>query len=412
MKQIFQTVLQLSLSGSLLILALLLLRLLLRRFPKWGNVVLWGLVAVRLLLPFRIESRFSLIPGKQSPQYDFAGMIPVPDVGEVPIVTAPDWNPINLIALVWLLGVLLFLLWFAFSYLRLSSRLNTAVRLRDNIYQSEFVDTPVVVGFIRPRIYLPFRVDEACFNPILSHEQAHIRRGDHWWKLLAFFCLAVHWFNPLVWVAYVLFGRDVEFACDEAVIKKLDQKGRADYAQALMVYGAKIRGVPGMLMAFGATDTKGRIKAVARYKRPGACRVILLVASSALLMICFLTDPVTAIQQRPIDDVHTQLQGTIGPIQESVSTMPSEGTSEPVQIPTSTVPSEEELLSKLAYLKKCLARYEEVLAENMQSYQNAFEAGDENKMFGLKLSIAYHKRMVEEYELRVSVLEAKIAQMQ
>lgn len=412
MKQIFQTVLQLSLSGSLLILALLLLRLCFRRSPKWGNVALWGLAAVRLLLPFRIESRFSLIPGKPAPQYDLPDTTPMPDVDGIPTVTAPDWDPTNLIALVWLLGVLLFLFWFAFSYFRLHSKLNTAVRLRDNIYQSEFVATPMVVGFIRPRIYLPFRVDEACLGPILAHEQAHVCRGDPWWKLLAFVCLTVHWFNPLVWVAYLLFGRDVEFACDEAVIKKLDMKGRANYAQALMVYSTKLYGLPISLMAFGETDTKGRIKAVARYQCPGVCRVILLAVCSALLMICFLTDPVTAIQQLPTDDVHTQGQGSTGPIQESVSTMPSEGTSGPVQIPTSPIPTEEDLRSELAYSKECLALYKEVLAENMQSYENAFEAGDENRMFGLKLSIAYHKRMVEEFELRVSILEAKIAQMQ
>ena len=408
MRQVFQAVLQLSLSGSLLILALLLLRLCFRRFPKWGNVALWGLAAVRLLLPFRIESRFSLIPGKTTPQYDFADTVPVPDVGEVPTITTPVWDPVNLIAVVWLAGVLLFLLWFVFSYFRLSSRLNTAVRLRDNIYQSEFVATPIVVGFIQPRIYLPFCVDEACLDPILAHEQAHIRRGDPWWKLLAFVCLAVHWYNPLVWVAYFLFGRDVEFACDEAVIKKLDAKGRADYARTLMVYGAKFYGFPVSLTAFGVTETKGRIRAVARYKRPGAWRVLLLGVCCLLLAACFLTEPVTAVNGKDPEDGFTQSWEEKDPI----ATMPSEGTSEPVPIPTSPTPSEEELLSELAHLKECLALYEEALAENMQSYENAFEAGDKNKMFGLKLSIAYHKRMVEEFELRVSILEAKIAQMQ
>lgn len=408
MKQVFQTVLQLSLSGSVLVLALLLLRLCFRRFPKWGNVALWGLAAVRLLIPFHIESRFSLIPGKPTPQYDFVGTVPMPDVGEVPTVAAPDWDPIHLIALAWLVGVLLFLLWFAFSYYRLQRKLRTAVRLRDNIYQSEFVTTPMVVGFIHPRICLPFRVEEACLGPILAHEQAHIRRGDPWWKLLAFVCLAVHWFNPLVWLAYMLFGRDVEFACDEAVIEKLDPKGRADYAQALMVYGAKVHGFPVSLMAFGATETKGRIRAVARYKRPRAWRVLLLGVCCLLVAVCFLTDPVAAVNGEDPDDGFTQSWEEKDPI----TTVPSEGTSGPVQIPTSPMSSEEELLSELAHLKDCLALYEEVLAENMQSYKNAFEAGDENKMFGLKLSIAYHKRMVEEFELRVSILEAKIAKMQ
>lgn len=408
MKQIFQTVLQLSLSGSLLILALLLLRLCFLRFPKWGNVALWGLTATRLLLPFRIESRFSLIPGKNTPQYDFVGTVPVPDVGGVPTITTETWDVSNLAPFVWMIGVFFFLAWFALSYFRLSSRLNTAVRLRDNIYQSEFVATPMVVGFIQPRIYLPFRVDAASFDSILSHEQAHIHRGDPLWKLLAFVCLAVHWFNPLVWVAYLLFGRDIEFACDEAVIEKLDQKGRADYAQALMVYGAKVHGFPISPMAFGATETKGRIRAVAQYKRPGAWRVLLLGGCCLLLTFCFLTDPVTVVNVEDPNDGFTQSWEEIDP----TVTVPSEGASGTVQIPTSPMPTEEDLLSELAYSEDCLASYKEALAENMQSYENAFEAGDKNKMFGLKLSIAYHKRMVEEFELRVSILEAKIAQMQ
>lgn len=408
MKQVFQTVLQLSLSGSLLIFAILLLRLLLRRFPKWGNVALWGLAAIRLLLPFRIESRFSLIPGKQSPQYDFTGTVIVPDAGEIPTLTTETWDLSNLAPLVWMIGVFFFLVWFAFSYFRLSSRLNTAVRLRDNIYQSEFVATPMVAGFFQPRIYLPFRVDETCLESILAHEQAHIRRGDPWWKLLAFVCLAVHWFNPLVWVAYLLFGRDVEFACDEAVIKKLDQKGRADYAQALMVYGTRVHGFPGSLMAFGAADTKGRIKAVARYKRSGAWHVLFLGTCCLLLTLCFLTNPVTAGNGKdPNDDFTQSWEGT-----NPIVTTPSEGELGPVQIPTSPMPTEEDILSELAYSKACLASYEEVLTENMEAYRNAFQAGDEKKMLGLRLSIAYHKRMVEELELRVSVLEAKLAQMQ
>lgn len=407
MKQVFQNVLELSLCGSWLILAILLLRLFPRRFPKWGDAALWGLVAARLLLPFHVESRFSLIPGKPEPQYDFADTVPMPDVGETPAVTTGAWDLSNLIWLVWLIGVLFFLTWFAFSYFRLSSRLNTAVRLRNNIYQSEFVATPMVVGFIQPRIYLPFRVDAAGFDPILAHEQAHIRRGDQWWKLLAYVCLAVHWFNPLVWLAYMLFGRDVEFACDEAVIEKLDRKGRADYAQALMMYGAKVHGFPVSLMAFSTTETKGRIRAVARYKRPRAWRVVLLAICCVLLTVCFLTDPVTAVKEHTSDDGFAQLWEEKDP----VASMPSEGASEPVQISTSPIPSEEELLSELAVLKHCLAVYEEALAKGQEAHKNAFETGDKNAMLGLQLSNAYHKEMVEEFELRIKILEAKIERM-
>lgn len=394
MKQVFQTVLQLSLSGSLLILALLLLRLCFRRFPKWGNVALWGLVVVRLLLPFRIESRFSMIPGKTMPQYDFVDTVPVPDVGEVPTVTAPDWDPINLVALVWLLGVLLFLLWFAFSYYRLQRKLRTAVRLRDNIYQSEFVATPMVVGFIQPRIYLPFRVEEAYLGPILAHEQAHIRRGDPWWKLLAFVCLAVHWFNPLVWVAYLLFGRDIEFACDETVIKKLDAKGRAAYARTLMVYGAKIRGVPGMLMAFGATDTKGRIKAVARYRFPVAWRIVLLGICFLLLAVCFLTSPVTAAKE-----------------QMPITAVPGEGTLGSDQSANSELSREETLRNNIDRLKRWLAWYEEQLEIYQIWYREASNRGDSEQQLMHERIIINYMELIGKTQTRIETMENEMAKL-
>lgn len=234
MTEVFQRILSVSYSASWLIIAILGLRFLVRRMPKWGNVLLWGLVALRLLLPYSIESRYSLIPGKQ-----VNGNLPAINNINSPVfdgsvtTTNGDLSIAAIFSFLWLVGVLALLTYSAVRYLRLLRKLHTAILVRDNIFQSEAVDAPVVVGVVNPRIYLPFNVKQLDMNYIIAHEQAHIRRRDHWWKLLGFVLLTLHWFNPLVWIAYALLCRDIEMACDEAVIRDLDNNGRADYAKHL-----------------------------------------------------------------------------------------------------------------------------------------------------------------------------------
>ena len=297
MIEVFQRIMSVSYSASWLIIAILGLRFLVRRMPKWGNVLLWGLVALRLLLPFSIESRYSMIPGKQ-----VDGDLPAINNINSPVfdgsvtTTNGDLSITAIFSFLWLVGVLALLTYSAVRYLRLLRKLHTAILVRDNIFQSEAVDAPVVVGFVNPKIYLPFNVKQLDVNYIIAHEQAHIRRHDHWWKFLGFLLLTLHWFNPLVWIAYALLCRDIEMACDEAVIRDLDNDGRADYAQALVTYSTKRQTLAVHPLAFGETAVKSRLKSIMNYRKASRWSVAFIIVSCMFLTMCFLTDPVQAVE--------------------------------------------------------------------------------------------------------------------
>ena len=268
-----------SISASWLIAALLMLRLLLRKMPKRSVILLWGLVGLRLLIPFSIESRLSLIPGNQP--------------GATPVVSESGQIP-EIWSLLWLMGVLLFTVYFLMSYWYFLRTLDTAVFLQEKTYQSDRIQAAVVVGLWRPKIYIPFRMESDSMAYILAHEQAHIRRRDHWWKLLAYFMLTLHWFNPLVWIAYVMLGRDMELACDEEVIRDLDTQARGDYAQALMMNSRRRHHSTVYRLCFGEIGVKERVRSVLNYQRPSAWHSVVLAVFSIVLGVCFLTDPVGA----------------------------------------------------------------------------------------------------------------------
>ena len=279
MTTVFLVVLSMSISASWLIAALLMLRLLLRKMPKRSVILLWGLVGLRLLIPFSIESRLSLIPGNQP--------------GATPVVSESGQSP-EIWCLLWLMGVLLFTVYFLISYWHFMRKLDTAVFLQEKTYQSDRIQAAVVVGLWRPKIYIPFRMESDSMAYILAHEQAHIRRRDHWWKLLAYFMLTLHWFNPLVWIAYVMLGRDMELACDEEVIRDLDTQARGDYAQALMMNSRRRHHSTVYRLCFGEIGVKERVRSVLNYQRPSAWHSVVLAVFSIVLGVCFLTDPVGA----------------------------------------------------------------------------------------------------------------------
>ena len=279
MTTVFLVVLSMSISASWLIAALLMLRLLLRKMPKRSVILLWGLVGLRLLIPFSIESRLSLIPGNQP--------------GTTPVVSESSQIP-EIWSLLWLMGVLLFTVYFLMSYWYFLRTLDTAVFLQEKTYQSDRIQAAVVVGLWRPKIYIPFRMESDSMAYILAHEQAHIRRRDHWWKLLAYFMLTLHWFNPLVWIAYVMLGRDMELACDEEVIRDLDTQARGDYAQALMMNSRRRHHSTVYRLCFGEIGVKERVRSVLNYQRPSAWHSVVLAVFSIVLGVCFLTDPVGA----------------------------------------------------------------------------------------------------------------------
>ena len=310
MNELFLKIINMSISAGWLTLVVLILRLVLKKSPKWVNVLLWGIVAVRLICPFTIESALSLIPSAETfPEKVISGQSFDIQTGIAPVdsrindylgdryfegVTVPANNGSNVmtvLTIIWVIGMLLLVSYTAISYWRLHRKVNTAVLYRDNIFQSENVSSPFVLGIIRPRIYLSFKTNGQNLEHVVAHEQVHIRRKDHWWKPLGFLLLAIHWFNPLMWLAYILLCRDIELACDEKVIRGLGSEQRADYTQALLACSVNRRMIAACPLAFGEVGVKERVKSVMEYKKPAFCIIIVSIIACAIVAICFLTNP-------------------------------------------------------------------------------------------------------------------------
>lgn len=313
MSVLFLRVVNLAIAAGWLVLAVLVLRLLLKKAPKWTRLLLWAVVALRLLCPVSVETVWSLLPSAETVPLDIERAAAPAIASGVEAVDrvinpalqqsfAPDpaasanplqiWIPV--LSLLWLAGAAALLLYAALSYLRLRRRVATAVRLRDNIYQSEQIPAPFVLGLARPRIYVPFGLSDRDLKYVLAHERAHIARRDHWWKLLGFLLLSVYWFQPLLWLAYVLLGRDLELACDERVIQSLDREHRADYTQALVRCSVSRRTVAACPLTFGEVGVKARVKAVLHYKKPTVWVLMVAVLAAIAAAVCFLTGPKTA----------------------------------------------------------------------------------------------------------------------
>lgn len=318
MAEIFQKALNMSIAAGWLILAVIALRLLLRRAPKRFRLLLWAVVGLRLALPWSIESALSLIPSAQTlPEGIMLERAPVLDTGISalngainPGFTAaftPELgasaNPLQVLlpiaAAFWMLGAAAMLLWALVSWLRLRKRAREAVRLEENVYECE-IASPFVLGLFRPRIYLPFSLENGERELVLAHERAHITAGDHIIKPLGWLLLAAHWYNPLVWLAYALFCRDIELACDERVVRGLSLSDRADYSQALLDLSRPRGGVRACPLAFGESSVKGRVKSVLSYKKPAFWLVLLAVVVCVGAAVCFLTDPKE--EAEPVDD--------------------------------------------------------------------------------------------------------------
>ena len=310
MSDLFLKIVNMSISASWLVVAVLILRLVLKKAPKWVYVLLWGIVAVRLICPLSFESALSLIPSAETfpekiisgPSFDVqTGITPIDNrindyLGdryfEGVTVPANNGNTImTILTIVWIIGILLLATYTVISYWRLNRKVDTAVHYKDNIFQSENVSSPFVLGIINPRIYLPFSMNEQDMEHVVAHEQAHIRRKDHWWKPLGFLLLTIYWFNPLMWLAYVLLCRDIELACDEKVIKGLSNEQRADYTQALVACSVNRRMIAACPLAFGEVGVKDRVKSVMNYKKPAFWIIILAVIACVIVAVCFLTNP-------------------------------------------------------------------------------------------------------------------------
>ena len=310
MTNLFLGFLNRSLSAAILILAVVLVRLVFKKAPKWLLCALWALAAVRLLCPVSIESVLSLIPSAEPVQPEIvysaapaitSGIPAVDAIVNPPLQAAftPDpaqsANPLQILtelaAWVWLGGCAVLLLYAMISALRLRLRVRTAVRLEGNVFQSEFVPSPFILGVLRPRIYLPFGLESGAQDMVLAHERAHLKHGDQLWKPLGFLLLTAYWFNPVCWLAYVLFCRDIEAACDEKVVRELGDGCKAAYSRALLQCSVPRRMITACPLAFGETGVKGRIKSVLHYKKPAFWVVLAAVAVSIAVAVCFLTDP-------------------------------------------------------------------------------------------------------------------------
>ena len=329
MEALFLKLVNMSITASWLVLAIIAVRLIFKKAPKWILCLLWGLVAFRLVCPFSIESGLSLIPDAEPLSQESAytsetvkqahGEI-LDSEGNVIVQRNPAANGdildskgnvvveiqdgirvypeetqthnwLHFLSRIWLAGFAVMLAYTAVSYYLLKQKVATAIPLVKGIKQSEYVDSPFVLGIIHPVIYLPFDMAEADCAYVISHEKAHIRRRDHWWKPLGFLLLSVYWFNPVLWVAYILLCRDIEAACDEKVIQDMEKDERRAYSTALLNCSIHRRRIAACPLAFGETGVKDRVKSVMNYKKPAFWVIMIVLIICIVVAVCFLTNP-------------------------------------------------------------------------------------------------------------------------
>ena len=320
MGDIFLKTLNMSIAASWLILAVVLLRFILKKAPKWVAVLLWGIVALRLVVPFSFESALSLIPSAETfnahnIQYETPAInsgIPAVNNAVNPVLGetfAPNSvgsiNPLYIwtlvVSAIWLVGIAAMLLYAVISYVRVRRSVAERAPYKGNIFLCDHVKSPFILGLICPKIYLPSNMDATSMEPVIAHEKAHLTRRDHWWKPLGFLILTVHWFNPLCWIAYVLLCRDIELSCDEKVIRQMDLDGKKRYSTALLECNAQRRLVTICPLAFGEVGVKERVKNVLNYKKPAFWVIVVAVIACGVVTVIFATNPVK--KQPPMNDL-------------------------------------------------------------------------------------------------------------
>lgn len=311
MGDIFLELFDRSVSAGWMILAVILFRASFRGMPKWVRCVLWGCVAIRLISPFSMESPISLVPGADIlhsvvTSYSAAGRTVtggMTDAGNAlsPVLESTSVNHASVDAvqsvtladaagIVWCIGVIFLLCSAAVSSIRVRHTVREAVRDRDNIYFCDAIKTPFIQGFIRPRVYLPSGLAAGEMRHVLAHEEAHLKRRDQLWKPLGFLLLTVYWFQPVCWIAYILFCRDIELACDEKVIRKLSFDERQDYSRALVSCGQQRRLVSVCPLAFGEVGVKERVKGILNYRKPSRWIVTVALIGCVIIAVCFWTN--------------------------------------------------------------------------------------------------------------------------
>ena len=342
MAAVFLKLLNLSISASWLVLAVLVLRLISKRSPKWVNVLLWGIVALRLVLPFSIESALSLIPSAETVSPAAVQFAPAPTITSgvsvidnavnsslsehFAAVPTASVNPLyvwtEIAGWVWLIGLGAMLLYALVSYLRLRRRVSVSLPIQDHIYLCDAISSPFILGVVKPRIYLPSGLDEVQRQNVLAHEQAHLARRDHWWKPLGFALLAVYWFNPVLWLAYTLLCRDIELACDERVIRTMDESAVKTYSTVLLACSMPRKAAITCPLAFGEVGVKERVRNALHYKKPAFWVVAASVAVCVVVAVCFLTDPPTDTDAAGLVGFHRE-QVTYADVTDASGAQPS-----------------------------------------------------------------------------------------
>lgn len=322
MSTVFLKILNMSITASWLILAVVLVRLLLKKAPKWIPCLLWGLVAIRLVCPFSFGSIFSLIPSsetiptnitvQQEPAIN-SGITIVNDVIN-PVIAesftpAPtdSVNPLQIIipvaAIVWVSGIVIMLAYALISYIKLKKTVSVCVPVGERILSCDEVKAPFILGVFKPIIYVPSSMSGETLDLVIRHETAHLQRHDHWWKPLGYLLLAVYWFNPLCWIAYILLSRDIEMACDEKVIRDMDKDEMAAYSQALLDCSFPRRRIAACPLAFGEVGVKERVKGVLNYKKPAFWIILIAVIACIVLAVCLMTDPFSTKEKSVFDKI-------------------------------------------------------------------------------------------------------------
>ena len=342
MAAVFLKLLNLSISASWLVLAVLVLRLISKRSPKWMNVLLWGIVALRLVLPFSVESALSLIPSAETVSPAAVQFAPAPTITSgvsvidnavnpslsehFAAVPTASVNPLyvwtEIAGWVWLIGLGAMLLYALVSYLRLRRRVRVSLPVQDHIYLCDAISSPFILGVVKPHIYLPSGLDEVQRQNVLAHEQAHLARRDHWWKPLGFALLAVYWFNPVLWLAYTLLCRDIELACDERVIRTMDESAVKTYSTVLLACSMPRKTVITCPLAFGEVGVKERVKNALHYKKPAFWVVAASVAVCVVVAVCFLTNPRTDTDAAGLVGFHRE-QVTYADVTDESGAQPS-----------------------------------------------------------------------------------------
>ena len=312
MEVLLLKLLNMSITASWLVLAVVVLRLLLKKAPRAFIVVLWAFVGIRLICPFSFDSVFSLIPSVEtipqdifySPSPEIQSGVPVLNSVVNPVITdlfSPEpmtsVNPLQILAfavsIVWIAGMAAMVLYTLISYFSIYRKVREAMPLRDNVFLCDTISTPFIFGIIRPRIYLPSDIKEEDIVYVIAHEKAHLKRRDHWWKPLAFLLLTVYWFNPVMWLAYILLCKDIEIACDEKVLRNMGIESKKPYAHALINCSIPRKRIAACPLAFGEVGVKGRIQSVLNYKKPAFWILFVAVISCVVVAVCFLTNPET-----------------------------------------------------------------------------------------------------------------------